>query len=114
LFLIRNKIYLNIKSKKFLNLTHSNTKMKTIIKDFEVQIGHIFYSFTIEFRYYPGTHSIDPTEGEDSELISWDFDGPIHAFDMSKNLDYQVSNQIEISVIKEYIDIYDLFDQAIS
>jgi hypothetical protein len=86
----------------------------SISKEFEVQIGHIFYNFVIEFWYYPGTHSIDPTEGEEPELVTWDFEGPIQAWDQKNDVSSVVESDYDVQIIKDHIDIYDLFDQAIS
>jgi len=88
--------------------------MESVTKEFEIEIGPIVYTFSIEFNYYEGKWALDPTESEDAELDSWDFDGPINAWDNRTDIGYEVTNANEIEVIKEEIDIYSLFEDAIS
>lgn len=88
--------------------------METLTKEFEIEIGKFRYTFDIEFNYYEGTHSIDPTEGEDAELDSWDFDGPISGWDMEEEIEYIITDVKEIQMIKDWICIDDLFQEAIS
>lgn len=88
--------------------------MESATKVIELTIGDVTYNFTLEFWYYPGKGSIDPTESEDEELITWDFDGPIEAWNNKTDVGYQVSDPYEIEYIKGNIDAEDEFLKAIS
>ena len=88
--------------------------METVTQEFEIEIGKIRYSGEIQFWYYAGTYSIDPTEGEDTELKDWEFDGPIHAWDMEEETEYFVKDEKEVEMVKDWICIEDLFSEAIS
>ena len=88
--------------------------METITKEFEIEIGKFRYTFDIEFNYYGGTRSIDPTEGEDAELKDWEFYSPIMGWDMEEETEYIITDPKEIQMIKDWICIEDLFQEAIS
>lgn len=88
--------------------------MESLTKEFEVEIGKIRYTFTIEFNYYEGINSIDPTECTDHELNWWDFDGNIFAWDMEEETESIVTDPKEIEMIKNWICVEDLFEDAIS
>lgn len=87
--------------------------MESLTHEFTIEIGVIRYTFDIEFNYNPGTNHLDPTEGEDAELDSWSFDGLIYAENIESGAGYFVSSKSEIQMIREWIDIHSLFNQAL-
>lgn len=88
--------------------------MERITKDFEIEIGKIQYQFSIEFTYDEGNSECDPTEQEDAELYSWDFDSEIYAWDTEQEKSYPVDDPKEIKMLTDWIDIEELFYEAIS
>lgn len=88
--------------------------MERVSKEFEIEIGKIRYTFEIEFTYYEGNSAIDPTEQEEAELYDWDFDGPIYAWDLEGEFGYIVEDDKELDMLTDWIDIDELFYEAIS
>lgn len=88
--------------------------MERVTKEFEIEIGKIRYTFTIEFSYHEGNSAIDPTEQEESELYYWEFVGPIHAWDMEEETEYFVEDEKEIKMIIDWLGIDELFNKALS
>ena len=74
--------------------------METISKEVATVIGEVTYSFEVTFYYYPGTYSIDPTEGEDMELKGWDI-GVIHAWH-SDGHEWFVEDVAEIKMVEDW------------
>ena len=87
--------------------------METVTQEFEIEIGKIRYSGEIQFGYYAGTYSIDPTEGEDTELKDWEFYGPMMAWDMEEETEFEVTDANEIAMVTEWLSIESLFEKAI-
>ena len=88
--------------------------MERITKEYEIEIGKIRYSFDIEFNYDEGSGGDDPRDWVDPDLYYWEFDGPIHAWDMEEETEYFVKDEKEVEMVKDWICIEDLFSDAIS
>lgn len=88
--------------------------MEIAKREKSLSIGDVDYTFVLEFWYWPGNSAIDPAEQEEAQLVTWDFDGPIEAWNNKTDTGYQVSDPFEIEYIKGNISPDDEFHWAIS
>jgi hypothetical protein len=88
--------------------------METITREFNLVVGCVEYSFTIKFWYYEGERSDDPRFGEEDELVDWEFDSQIFAYDLESSSSWEVRDELEIKSLVKKIDVLGLFEEAIS
>lgn len=88
--------------------------MQTIRKEYEIEIGKIRYSFEIEFSYYQGIWALDPTDQEPAKLANWEFYNHVMGFDVEEETEFIVANEKEIQMIKDWVCIEDMFNEAVS
>ena len=81
---------------------------------FEIEIGIIRYSGKVEFTYKEGKWALDPRDETQTEMLGWELDFPVMAWDMEEEIEYKVDSDNEFEMVQTWLPIDELFEKALS